>query len=135
MKERLHRRAIEDSKIEIIINKLKEQHLLDDTAFAQFWKENREAFRPRSQRLTRLELKKKGVADDIIKEVTDESDDAQNAYAAALSKAQRLPKQDYEVFRRRLGDYLKRRGFGYMIISQTVKRLWQESKEQGDTSL
>jgi regulatory protein len=135
MKERLHRRAIEDSKIEIVINKLKEQHLLDDTAFAQFWKENREAFRPRSQRLTRLELKKKGVADDIIKEVTDESDDAQNAYAAALSKAQRLPKQDYEVFRRRLGDYLKRRGFGYMIISQTVKRLWQESKEQGDTSL
>ena len=135
MKERLHRRAIEDSKIEIVINKLKEQHLLDDTAFAQFWKENREAFRPRSQRLTRLELKKKGVADDIIKEVTDESDDAQNAYAAALSKAQRLPKQDYEVFRRRLGDYLKRRGFGYMVISQTVKRLWQESKEQGDTSL
>jgi len=135
MKERLHRRAIEDSKIEIVINKLKEQHLLDDTAFAQFWKENREAFRPRSQRLTRLELKKKGVADDIIKEVTDESDDAQNAYAAALSKAQRLPKQDYEVFRRRLGDYLKRRGFGYMVISQTVKRLWQESKKQGDTSL
>jgi len=135
MKERLHSRGIEDSKIEIIINKLKEQHLLDDTAFAQFWKENRDTFRPRSQRLTRLELKKKGVADDIIKEVTDESDDAQNAYAAALSKAQRLPKQDYEVFRRRLGDYLKRRGFGYMVISQTVKRLWQESKKQGDTSL
>jgi regulatory protein len=135
MKERLHLRGIEDSKIEIVINKLKEQHLLDDTAFAQFWKENRDTFRPRSQRLTRLELKKKGVADDIIKEVTDVSDDGQNAYAAALNKAQRLPKQDYEVFRRRLGDYLKRRGFGYIVISQTVKRLWQELKEQGDTSL
>ena len=129
MKERLHRRGFDDSKIEIVINKLKEQNLLDDTAFAQFWKENREMFRPRSQRLTRLELRKKGVADEIIKEVTAESDDMQSAYQAALSKAQRLPKQEYEVFRRRLGDYLKRRGFGYAVISQTVKRIWQELKE------
>jgi regulatory protein len=134
MKERLHSRGIEDSKIEIIINKLKEQHLLDDTAFAQFWKENRDTFRPRSQRLTRLELKKKGVADEIIKEVTADSDDIQTAYAAALSKAQRLPRQDYEVFRRRLGDYLKRRGFGYIVANQTVKRLWDELKEQGDSN-
>ena len=134
MKDRLHRRGIEDSKIEIIINKLKEQHLLDDTAFAQFWKENRDTFRPRSQRVTRLELKKKGVADEIIKEVTDESDDTQTAYAAALHKAQRLPTQDYEVFRRRLGDYLRRRGFGYAVINQTVKRLWLELKEQGDAN-
>ena len=129
MKERLHRRGFEDSQIEIVINKLKEQNLLDDTAFAQFWKENREMFRPRSQRLTRLELKKKGVADEIINEVTDESNDMDSAYHAALSKAQRLPKQDYEVFRRRLGDYLKRRGFGYTVINQTVKRIWQELKE------
>jgi len=134
MKERLHSRGIEDSKIEIIINKLKEQHLLDDTAFAQFWKENRDTFRPRSQRLTRLELKKKGVADEIIKEVTADSDDIQTAYAAALSKAQRLPRQDYEVFCRRLGDYLKRRGFGYIVANQTVKRLWDELKEQGDSN-
>jgi regulatory protein len=135
MKDRLHRRGFEDSNIEIIINKLKEQNLLDDTAFAQFWKENRDTFRPRSQRLTRLELKKKGVADEIIKEVTDDSDDMQSAYQAALHKAQHLPNQDYEVFRRRLGDYLKRRGFGYTVISQTVKRLWQEMKEPGSINV
>ena len=87
MKDRLHRRGFEDSQIEIVINKLKEQNLLDDTAFAQFWKENRDTFRPRSQRLTRLELKKKGVADEIIKEVTDDSNDMDSAYQAALRKA------------------------------------------------
>ncbi len=129
MKERLHSRGIEDSKIEIIINKLKEQHLLDDTAFAQFWKENRDTFRPRSQRLTRLELKKKGVADEIVKEVTDDSNDMDSAYQAALKKARRLAGEDYEVFHRRVGDFLKRRGFGYTVIHQTVKRLWQETKE------
>ena len=135
MKERLHRRGFEDSKIEIVINKLKEQNLLDDTAFAQFWKENRDMFRPRSQRLTRLELKKKGVADEIIKAVTDDSDDIQTAYQAAQKKAQHLPNQDYEVFRRRLGEYLKRRGFGYTVISQTVKRIWQERKEPRSTNI
>jgi regulatory protein len=126
MKERLHRRGFEDSQIEIVLNKLKEQNLLDDTAFAQFWKENREEFRPRSKRLTRLELRKKGVADAIIDEVTDKSDDLDSAYRAALSKAQRLPHQDYEVFRHRLGDYLKRRGFDYSVINQTIKKIWQE---------
>ena len=126
MKDRLHRRGFEDSKIEIVINKLKEQNLLDDTAFAQFWKENRDAFRPRSQRMTRMELKRKGVADEIIKAVTDDANDMDSAYEAALKKAQRLSGADYEVFRRRVGDYLKRRGFGYMVINQTVKRLWQE---------
>ncbi len=129
MKDRLRRRGYEDSKIEIIINKLKEQNLLDDTAFAQFWKENRETFRPRSKRLTGLELKKKGVADEIIKEVTGDSNDMQSAYQAAQHKAQLLANQEYEVFRRRLGDYLQRRGFGYTVINQTVKKLWQEMKE------
>jgi regulatory protein len=131
MKERLHRLGYEDSQIEIVLNKLKEQNLLNDTAFAQFWKENREAFRPRSQRLTRLELKKKGVADAIIDEVTDKSDDLDSAYRAALNKAQRLPHQDYEVFRRRLGDYLKRRGFDYSVINQTIKKIWQELAKPG----
>jgi regulatory protein len=132
MRQRLQGRDVEDSKIEIIINKLKEQHLLDDTAFAQFWKENRDTFRPRSQRLTRLELKRKGVADEIIKTVTDDSNDMDSAYLAAAKKASKLSKEDYEVFYRRLGDYLRRRGFGYTVISQTVKRLWQETKELGE---
>ncbi|MDD5287644.1 MAG: RecX family transcriptional regulator [Dehalococcoidales bacterium] len=131
MRERLHRREFENPQIEIVINKLKEQNLLDDTAFAQFWQENRETFRPRSKRLTRLELKKKGVADTIINEVTSQVDDTDSAYSAALGKAQRLPHQDYEVFRRRLGDYLKRRGFDYTVINQTVKRIWQELVEPG----
>ena len=129
MKDRLHRRGFVDSQIEIVINKLKEQKLLDDTAFAQFWKENREMFRPRSQRLTRMELKRKGVADEIIKEVTDDANDMASAYQAALKKAQRLSGEKHEVFRRRLGDYLKRRGFSYTVINQTVKRLWQEVTE------
>jgi regulatory protein len=109
-----------------VIAKLKEQGLVSDIAFAQFWKDNRESFSPRSQWLTRLELRRKGVTTDIIDQVVDEVDDADNAYRAALSKARGLPLSDYQGFRRRLGDYLKRRGFGYEVINYTVERIWQE---------
>ena len=69
------------------------------------------------------------MADEIVKEVTDDSNDMDSAYQAALKKARRLAGEDYEVFHRRVGDFLKRRGFGYAVIHQTVKRLWQETKE------
>jgi len=76
MKERLHRRAIEDSKIEIIINKLKEQHLLDDTALPSSGKKTGRHSDP-AVKANQVRVEKERVADDIIKEVTDESDDAQ----------------------------------------------------------
>lgn len=130
MRERLKRRGFEDTQIEIAINKLKEQNLLDDTAFARFWNDNRKTFRPKSQRLTRLELKKKGVADEIIDDIVNKENDMDSAYHAALHKAPRLTRLEFEDFRRRLGDYLKRRGFSYPVINQTVKRIWQELVEQ-----
>ena len=105
---------------------LREQGLVDDMAFARFWKENRESFSPRSQRLTRLELKRKGVVSDVIDRVIDAVDDGDSAYRAALDRVRRLPLSDYQSFRRRLGEYLKRRGFGYEVINHTVDRVWQE---------
>ena len=60
IKERLHRRGFNGDSVEAVIAKLKEQGLVDDVAFAQFWKDNRESFSPRSQRLTKLELRRKG---------------------------------------------------------------------------
>ena len=126
IRERLQRRGFDGDNIEAVIAKLKEQGLVSDIAFAQFWKDNRESFSPRSQWLTRLELRRKGVTTDIIDQVVDEVDDADNAYRAALSKARGLPLSDYQGFRRRLGDYLKRRGFGYEVINYTVERIWQE---------
>ena len=126
IRERLQRRGFDGDSIEAVVAKLKEQGLVNDMAFAQFWKGNRESFSPRSQRLTKLELRRKGVATNIIDQVVDEVDDADNAYRAALSKARGLPLSDYQGFRRRLGDYLKRRGFGYEVINHTVERIWQE---------
>jgi len=126
LRERLHRRGFDGDTVEVVIARLKEQGLVDDVAFAQFWKDSRESFSPRSQWLTRLELRRKGVAGNIIDQVVGDVDDNDSAYRAASGKASRLPLSDYQSFRRRLGDYLRRRGFDYGVIDQTVKRIWQE---------
>ena len=109
-----------------MVARLKEQGLVNDMDFAQFWKENRSSFSPRSQWLTKLELRRKGVADDIIEGVVNTIDDGDSAYRAALARTRSLPRSDYQRFRLRLGGYLKRRGFGYGVINHTLERLWQE---------
>jgi regulatory protein len=132
LRERLHRRGFDDQNVAAVLTKLKEQGLVDDLAFAQFWKDNRESFRPRSQWLTRLELRQKGVAQEIINQVAAQVDDEVSAYRAAVAKARRLSTADYNGFRRRLGQYLKRRGFGYGLIKPTVERVWQECGVEGN---
>lgn len=129
LRERLHRRGYDADSIDKIIERLRESGLLDDLAFARFWKDNRESFRPRSRRLTALELRQKGVARGVIQQVVGDIDEKDNAYRAALDKARRLPLTDYADFYRRLGDYLRRRGFDYEVINSTVKQIWNERSD------
>ena len=129
LEERLRRRGFDKAAIETTLAHLEEQGLVDDLAFARFWQENRQAFSQRSQWLTRRELRQKGVAEDIIDRVLADVDDEASAYQAAIAKARRLSVADYEDFRRRLGDYLRRRGFGYGAIKSALQKVWAELEE------
>jgi len=129
LRERLCRRGFDSDSVEAVLTKLKEQGLVDDMEFAHFWHGNRQSFSPRSQWLTRLELRRKGVAEDTIDQVVGTVSDEDSAYRAAVNKARRLPACDYESFRRRLGDHLRRRGFSYGVINNAVEQLWQKMKE------
>jgi regulatory protein len=105
--------------------------MVNDSAFAQFWKDNRESFSPRSRWLTGAELRQKGVSSDIIEEVVGTIDETDSAYRAGLSKVRSLSRADYESFRHRLSSYLKRRGFSYSVTEHTVKKIWQEYMSGG----
>jgi regulatory protein len=123
---RLHRGGFDAGIIEETVARLREQGLVDDVAFAQFWRENREKFRPRSRRLMGLELRRKGVDGEAIAEVTAEVDDEMGAYRAAQRQARSLAALDYSAFRKRLVAFLKRGGFDYELVNSTVDRIWQE---------
>lgn len=130
LRDRLHRRGFPVEHINKVIEKLKEQRLLDDEAFARFWAENRASFRPRSRQMTRRELLKKGVGKEAISQAVNEIDETESAYNAAVARARRLQNLEYREFRQRLAEFLRRRGFTYDTINQTIRRVWQEMKNE-----
>jgi regulatory protein len=122
----LHRRGFDPGVAETVMARLREQGLSDDLAFANFWKENRLSFRPRSRRLIGKELRDKRVAAEIVEEVTADIDDDQTAYKLARGRIPSLAGLDYSQFARRLASYLTYRGFSYEVVRRTVNLLWEE---------
>lgn len=132
VRRNLREKEVPDSVIEQVIERLERTGLVDDTAFARFWVENREMSKPRSERGLRFELRQKGVADDAINAALTEINEDDSAYRAALERARRIPRTDKQVFAKRLGDFLARRGFSYSVVRETVDRLWDELSEGDD---
>jgi regulatory protein len=128
VRQRLRRRGFDGKVVEEVIFKLKERRLIDDVDFSEYWRNNRLSFSPRSGRLIKLELRQKGVAAETANEVVKDLDDENHVYEAGLRKARRLSGSDYDDFRRRLYDYLRRRGFNYETVKRAVARLWQEKQ-------
>ena len=56
------------------------------------------------------------------------------AYRAASARLRRYARADEETFRKRLGDFLARRGFSYGIVRNVLDRLWEEQTMQHDMS-
>ncbi len=127
LRSRLRRRGFDPSLVDDVLERLQRQGLLDDAGFARFWVDNRQTHRPRGGRLLYAELRSKGIDREIIDDVlpqAEEEDDA--AYRVGRRKLCSLKGLDWREFRRRLGDYLVRRGFGYETADATARRLWNE---------
>jgi regulatory protein len=115
---------------EEVLQRLTATGLLDDLAFAQYWVENRETFKPRGPSLLRQELRQKGINDELIAEVLDEVDEEESAYQAASKQASRYSGLDDELFRQKMQNFLRRRGFTYEVIRETVSRLLRQRSEE-----
>jgi regulatory protein len=126
VRRRLKQHEIEPELIDAVVERLRRAALLDDQAFAAYWVENRAAFRPRSKRVLRAELKQKGLSDDAVRSALAETDDAGAAYTLAAQRARRLAGLARIEYRRKLGDFLARRGFSFDVIEPVVDRLWNE---------
>ena len=126
IKYRLRQRGFGSTTIDRVVAKLREQNLINDAAFAQFWKDSRLSSNPKSRRLIKYELMKKGVTTEEADKATGDVDDHVNAYKAGLKKARLLSSLSYAEFCKRLSNYLRWRGFNYQVIVAVSERLWQE---------
>jgi regulatory protein len=122
----LQKRGVPETQIEAIAGRLERAGLLDDEAFARFWVENRERFRPRGLRALRYELRNKGVSDEIINLALESVDAQESAYRSAAKKARQLSGQDQRTFYRKMIAFLSRRGFAYEVAREATDRYWGE---------
>jgi regulatory protein len=122
----MQKKAVPDEQIEAVADRLEQAGLLGDEAFAQFWVENRERFRPRGPAALRYELRSKGVGEEAIRGAMETLDASDSAYRAASSKARHLSHLDQATFHRKLVEFLLRRGFAYDTARETAQRHWAE---------
>ena len=127
----LNNKGFEPAVIEHVIDRLKEEKLVDDLDFAQNWLDNRQRFRPRSQSLMKLELRQKGVAEPEIEQALQSSnlDDSELALNAGRKLSRRYQALDKVEFTRKLGAALQRRGFSYGVVRECLQLLWKEKSE------
>jgi regulatory protein len=138
VRERLQRKQFAPLAIEQAIERLRALDMLDDMDFARRWIESRNAHRPRGRSMLAEELRRKGIARDVIETVLqdaellgNEQEQARKVAYAALPKYASIGNR--ETFQRLLGGYLQRRGFNYETIKPLIKTLWLEIQPSNDT--
>ena len=131
VQNKLQENGFDESVIQSVIVRLGESGLVEDKSFAQAWIENRTVFRPRSRRLMAIELRQKGVPDEVVQNaLADAVDDETLAFQSAILFARRLKKLEWQDFRKKLSAYLLRRGFSFDTVAPIVRRVWDEKQQE-----
>lgn len=133
VRHNLRGKDVEEQVIDVVVGRLRRADLLDDRAFARYWVENRARFNPRGLRGLRYELRRKGVAHEIIDEVLEDFDVDDAARKAVEAGARRLSREAPEDFRRKLKAYMARRGFSYGLIKPLIEEKLEKRRAEDNT--
>lgn len=130
----LRNKGFSELVIEQVANRLQELDLLNDSAFADYWVEQRETFRPRSKLALQQELQQKGLSRSVIDAAVDQVDEQSSAMRIAEKQANKWAYLSEEEFKVKLGRFLQRRGFPYDVIETTINKIWDglEREEEID---
>jgi len=130
VRDRLARRGHPGEIIEGVIDELARTGLLDDEDFARRWARDRMNTKPLGERLLRQELRLKHVPDEIIERVVTATFRGLSLelLTADLLRARedRYRRLDEKTARRRMADYLLRRGFDRQAVREAVDRVLQD---------
>ncbi len=122
-------KKLDEVVVHDVVERLTRAGLLDDDEFARFWVENRQQFRPRGRMALRYELRLKGLNEETISSALGDVDEEESAYNLARAQAQRQSNLAPQELRRKLGQYLTRRGYSYSVIGAVFQRLEAEQTD------
>ena len=125
LRQKLRLKGAGAKLIEEVVGELKDKGLIDDQKFAQSWAESRMANKPMGKFLLRRELLQKGIKRDTIEQVVQETyreEDEVELARNLLRRKARMYKNPEEVkIKKRMADFLLRRGFSYDVVRQAIK--------------
>ncbi|KAA1420638.1 regulatory protein RecX [Mumia zhuanghuii] len=123
----LARRNVPDEIAEQMLDRFEAVGLVDDEEFAQLWVRSRQQTRGLAGRALALELRRKGIDDEIVRDTIDTIDpESEEAAARAVvrKKLRAMRNVDEQVKIRRLVGALGRKGYGpglaYRIVREEV---------------
>lgn len=123
-KDYLLKKKVDEEETGAVIKELKEKGYLNDEEFTRWWIEQRQTFRPKARRVLELELRQKGIAQDlIVKSLNDyinKDTEFEIALKLARKKAGTLEKLPPPELRQKLGNYLARRGFEWETVKHVI---------------
>ena len=109
---------------EKILKEIENLGLVDDQAFACWWVEQRNTFRPKGKKALFYELRQKGVDNLIIEEILAKGlDELSLAYQLSQKRWPSFQKLPPQIAREKLAGFLLRRGFNWEIISKTLDKI------------
>jgi len=124
-RDALKRKKATEDIIEKVIDTLKEHKFVNDDEFTRWWIEQRATHKPRSKRVLTMELKQKGIAQELItKYLIEENETAVNDLEQALrlisKKITRYSHLEKEALYQKLGGALARKGFSWDVIKRAI---------------
>ncbi len=123
IRRHLRTKRFDDSAIDTAIDKLRAQRYIDDEAFARYWVEQRDRFRPKGHRAIVSELMQKGVAREAIELAMGEREpdsEVKRARAVIKRPITRWAAMDDTERKRKIHQYLAQRGFSYDTIDEVI---------------
>jgi regulatory protein len=123
----LTRKFIPDDVIASVLDRFEDVDLIDDEEFARQWVESRHTGRGLARRALGYELRKRGVADDTVKEALeqvspdDELAAARDLVRRKLRSMSGAVAEDHDRATRRLAGMLARKGYGPGVAWQAIR--------------
>lgn len=116
------RKKIHDSMHEPLMEKLSHLELIDDLKFAKWWVDQRQNFKPKTKRILKIELTKKGIVKEIINTILDETpiDESKMARDLLARKAYKWKGIESRSARQKMSQYLAGKGFSWDVIEKAV---------------
>jgi regulatory protein len=130
----LKKKGFPEKIIATVVEKLTELNLLDDSEFARMFCRDKLRRRPIGEPVLRQLLKQKGISkptiDMVLSEFFTRDREHELAFSAALWRRDRLlrssRKLDEPQMRRKVYDYLRRRGFSAEAVGKATNKIFTE---------